>query len=74
MTDTPDEDPGANPFDEELHDVRRSYVGLAFAAILVIALVWIVNAIKESNRIVACEASGHHDCVPLDTSVRGPSR
>jgi hypothetical protein len=60
--------------DDERAHVNRSYVGLAFAAILVIALVWIVNAIKESNRIVACETSGHHNCVPLDTSVRGTSR
>lgn len=74
MTDTPGEDPGANPFDEEEHGVRRSYIALAFAAILVVTLVWIVNAIKESNRIVACETSGHHNCVPLDTSVRGTSR
>jgi hypothetical protein len=52
----------------------RSYVALGFAAILVFVLVWIVNAIKESNRIVACETSGHHNCVPLDTSARGSSR
>ena len=61
-------------YDEELHGVRRSYIALAFAAVLVVALVWLVKAIKESNRIVACETSGHHNCVPLDTSARGSSR
>jgi hypothetical protein len=74
MTDHPGENPSDGAFDEELHGVRRSYIALAFAAVLVIVLVWVVKAIKESNRIVACEMSGHHDCVPLDTSARGPSR
>ena len=60
-------------YDEDRH-VRRSYIGLAFAAILVVLLVWLVKAINESNRIVACETSGHHNCVPLDTSARGSSR
>ena len=73
MTDQPGENPG-DAFDQELHGIRRSYIGLAFAAILVVALVWLVKAIKESNRIVACEMSGHHNCVPLDTSVRGAPR
>jgi hypothetical protein len=61
-------------YDDELASVRRSYIALAFAAILVVALVWLVKAMKENNRIVACMAAGHHDCVPLDTSVKGPAR
>jgi hypothetical protein len=60
--------------DDERAHVNRSYVALAFAAILVIALVWLVKAIKENNRIVECMTAGHHDCVPLDTSARGPAR
>lgn len=63
-----------NQIEHEGHDVNRSYVALAFAAILVVALVWIVKAIKENNRIVECMTSGHHNCVPLDTSVRGEPR
>ncbi|MFI5233963.1 MAG: hypothetical protein ACHQSE_15830 [Gemmatimonadales bacterium] len=60
--------------DHEGASVARSYVGLAFAAILVVALLWLVKSIKENNRIVECMTTGHHDCVPLDTSVKGPSR
>ena len=59
---------------DERHRERRSYIALAFAAILVIALVWIVKAMRENNRIVECMTSGHHNCVPLDTSVRGAPR
>ena len=53
---------------------RRSYVALAFAAILVAALIWVVKAMRENNRIVECMTSGHHNCVPLDTSVKGAPR
>ncbi len=53
---------------------RRSYLALAFAAIFVVALLWIVKAMRENNRIVECMTSGHHNCVPLDTSVRGAPR
>jgi hypothetical protein len=60
--------------DHERASEIRSYVALAFAAILVVALVWVVKALKESNRIVACETTGHHNCVPLDTAVRGAPR
>jgi len=61
-------------YEDERGGVVRSYVALGFAAILVVALVWLVKAIKENNRIVECVAAGHHDCMPLDTSARGPSR
>jgi hypothetical protein len=63
--------------DEELDErtrERRSYLALAFAAILVAALIWVVKAMRENNRIVECMTSGHHNCVPLDTSVRGAPR
>ncbi len=63
--------------DEELDErtrERRSYLALALAAVLVVALVWIVKAMRENNRIVECMTSGHHNCVPLDTSVRGAPR
>jgi hypothetical protein len=74
MTDQPGENPSDGTFDAELHGVRRSYIALAFAAVLVVALVWLVKAIRENNRIVECMTSGHHNCVPLDTSVKGPAR
>ena len=74
MTDHPPDEASDAPYDDELGSVRRSYVALAFAAILVAALVWLVNAMKENNRVVECMAAGHHDCVPLDTSAKGPSR
>lgn len=63
---------------EEEHDERirerRSYMALAFAALLVVALIWVVKALRENNRIVECMTTGHHDCVPLDTSAKGVSR
>jgi hypothetical protein len=74
MTDQPSDLSTDGPYDDELAGVRRSYVALAFAALLVVALVWLVKAIKENNRVVECMAAGHHDCMPLDTSVKGPAR
>ena len=59
---------------DERHRERRSYLALAFAAIFVVALLWLVKAMRENNRIVECMTSGHHNCVPLDTSVRGAPR
>jgi hypothetical protein len=59
---------------DERHRERRSYLALAFAAIFVVTLLWLVKAMRENNRIVECMTSGHHNCVPLDTSVRGAPR
>ena len=62
------------PHDNEHTSELRSYVGLVFAALLVAGAVWLVNTLREDNRIVECVSTGHHNCVPLDTSVKGAPR
>lgn len=60
--------------EHEQTSTLRSYIALAFAALLVVGAVWVVKALQEDNRIVECVRTGHHDCVPLDTSARGAPR
>ena len=60
-----------HPHDDDAEVNRRSYVALAFIALLVVASVWLVNKCQENSQLVECMESGHHDCVPLDTSVKG---
>ena len=44
----------------------------AFVAVVVAAGVWLVSSFREHNRTIECLETGHHNCVPLDTSVKGP--
>jgi negative regulator of sigma E activity len=60
-----------NQRDEESASAFRSYVALAFVAVLVAAAVWLVNSFREKNRTIECLEAGHHDCVPFDTSAKG---
>jgi hypothetical protein len=60
--------------DHEHGSELRSYVALVFAALLVAGAVWVVKSLQEDNRIVECVRTGHHDCVPLDTTVKGAPR
>ena len=57
--------------DEERAGVTQSYVGLALAAVLVIAAVILVKSFREHNRMIECYETGHHNCAPLDTSAHG---
>jgi hypothetical protein len=53
---------------------RRSYIALAFVAIVVVVGVWIASSLRSTNRAVECLEQGRHNCVPLDTSVRDAPR
>ena len=71
--------PNDVPNEEQLRldedaSVRRSYIALAFVAAIVISGVWLVKSFREHNRTIECLEAGHHDCVPLDTSVKGTPR
>jgi len=68
-----DELPGGSD-DSEHASEFRSYVALAFVAVLVAAAVWTVNSFRAHNRTIECLEAGHHDCVPLDTADRGAPR
>jgi negative regulator of sigma E activity len=68
MTDDPIYDQHA----EDDASARRSYIALAFVAVVVAAGVWLVSSFREHNRTIECLETGHHNCVPLDTSVKGP--
>jgi hypothetical protein len=54
--------------------VRRSYIALAFVALIVIAGVWLVNSFREHNRTIECFEQGRHDCVPLEKELQPPPR
>ena len=51
--------------------VRGSFVALGLVAIFVALALWVWSAFQENRRQIACMQSGHHNCVPLDTSVKG---
>ena len=63
--DSPDDHHG-----DERASTFRSYVALAFVAVLVAFAVWLVNSFREHNRTIECLEAGHHDCVPFDTTAR----
>ena len=60
--------------DDDRDDLRRSYIALAFVAIVVAAGVWLLHSFQAKNRTIECIEAGRHDCVPLDTAVRGVAR
>ncbi|HEX4570985.1 MAG TPA: hypothetical protein VH184_11210 [Dongiaceae bacterium] len=48
---------------------RRSLVGLAVAALLVVAGIYLVVRLHKANEIELCLEAGHHNC---DTLVDSP--
>lgn len=54
--------------------VSRNYIVLAFVAILAFVGWLIANSFDEHNRALRCLEGHRHNCVPLDTSVRGAPR
>ena len=79
--DTPDDTPGDTPGDmpgeqhaDESASAFRSYVALAFVAVLVVMAVWLVNSFREHNRTIECFEAGRPDCVPFDASSKGSPR
>jgi hypothetical protein len=56
---------------DEDASVTRAYYALAFVAIIVIVGWWLANSFSEHNKNIECLEARKHNCVPLDTSVRG---
>ena len=48
---------------------RRSLVGLAVAALLVVAGIYLVMRLHKANEIELCLEAGHHNC---DALVNAP--
>ena len=71
---TYDEPGAAIDHEAENASVRRSYVALAFVALIVIAGVWLVNSFREHNRTIECYEQGRHDCMPEDPALKAPPR
>jgi hypothetical protein len=63
-----------NPRQHGHANVRRSYMALAFVAVVVVVGVLLARSFREHNRTIECLEAGHHDCVPLDTTERGAPR
>jgi hypothetical protein len=70
MTHPAEHDPNHDLHAGERASELRSYVALAFAAILVAGAVWLFNSFREHNRTIECLEAGHHDCVPFDPSAK----
>ena len=47
---------------------RRSLVGLAVAALLVVAGIYLVMRLHKANEIELCLEAGHHNCDALVNS------
>ncbi len=58
--------------DDERAIQYRSFVALAWGAVLVVGAVWLVNHIMANNRLLACIESGRSNCVPI--TVNEPPR
>lgn len=58
------------PHPDDDNSVLVSFLGLAFAIILVVLGVWLFTAKQENQRIQDCFAEHRQDCVPLDTTSR----
>jgi hypothetical protein len=71
MTSTPPSTDPSSLHDDEDASVTRSYIALAFVALLVLATYWVVDSFRAKNRIIECLAAHHQNCVPLDTSDVG---
>ena len=60
------------PEDEDDQDdrarQRRSLVGLAVAALLVVAGIYLVMRLHKANEIELCLEAGHHNCDALVNS------
>lgn len=60
--------------DAEDASVRRNFIALAFVAVLAIVGWWLANSLDEHNQALKCLEEHRHNCVPLDTSVKGAPR
>ena len=54
-----DEDP------DDRHRLRRSFAGLAIAALLVLAGLYLVFRLHKQNEIEVCLEAGHRNCDAL---------
>jgi hypothetical protein len=59
----------AEPPEEDHHDQSRlrAVVGLAIVAVLVLAAVYLVNALRNESNLEDCLMSGRTNCAPIET-------
>ena len=65
------DDPQDIDHDAEHASEMRSYMALAFVAVLVAGAIWLFTSFREKNKTIECLEAGHHDCIPFDTSAKG---
>jgi flagellar biogenesis protein FliO len=60
-----DEREQQNRDDDDRGRLRRSFVGLAVALVLVVAGIYLVARLHKQNEIEVCLEAGHHNCDAL---------
>ena len=58
----------AQPPDEDNHDQSRSraLIGLLIVAVLVVAAVYLVHALRNESNLEDCLMSGRSNCAPIE--------
>jgi hypothetical protein len=58
----------AQPPDEHDHDQTRSraLIGLIIVAVLVVAAVYLVHALRNESKLEDCLMSGRSNCAPIE--------
>jgi hypothetical protein len=59
----------AQPPEEDDHDDSRSraLIGLVIVAILIVAAVYLVHALRNESNLEDCLMSGRTNCAPIET-------
>jgi hypothetical protein len=59
----------AEPPDEDKHEQPRSraLIGLLIVAVLIVAAVYLVNALRRESNLEDCLMSGRTNCAPIET-------
>jgi hypothetical protein len=61
----------AEPPDDENRPPRtRALLGLLFIALLLVAAVYLVHALREESRLEDCLMSGRSNCAPIEAPAR----
>ena len=53
------------------HSRSRALIGLLIVAVLVVAAVYLVHALRNESRLEDCLMSGRSNCAPIETPSQG---
>lgn len=56
-----------SPQDQPLGSRRRGMIGLVLIAALILAMVFMVQKLRQASALQDCVASGRTNCAPIET-------